>query len=484
MTKRKASVTPSLLEGASRGGDTNEGGISFQAAVVMEHIPRWLAMEGFTSMIREAIFDAEAKFFVPACGFVKEGIEVKDHSMAPVEFWAEIDRFKDVDAGSPGSYAWFTLASTGLSEALHPLRHGLRRVRDAYSFYHDDPIVFGNSYADYIQIVRQLGRTDDDAAFLFRRVLLYDDLSLNRGHGKAVFKQALNDHLPYHQDLSDRILEDIYAHLGSFVQSRRNQLIHRRDLESQLRERVPTEYRPSPSPVCLFTAKDDTPPDSRVIHFPWAPFFAGEARDMPYPEPDVWNERLVGELRATKAWIQDHRDVQRVRVDGARRLTPAIAIGFVFSAVAGFAIDLMYRDDIWPTDAYETPETPAYLLDIHGSYEQVRGNRLVVAVGILCNISEEVTADLPRLGLDGLPALHIRGAQGIQSPQQLNRIVREMKGHILRALRNTGARQIDLFLAGPTPLAVALGHRLNATGSIQCYEQLKSGEYIPTCYLT
>ncbi len=483
MAKRKTS-TPSLLESASRGGDTNEGGIAFQAAVVMSHIPRWLAMESFTSMIREAIFDAEAKFFVPGRGFVKEAIEVKDHSMAPAEFWVEIDRFKEVDAGSPGSYEWYTVACTGLSEGLHPLRHGLRRVRDPYGFYHDDLGVFENSYEDFVQVVRQQGRTDEDAAFLFQRVLLQDDLSLNRAHGKAVFKQALNDYLPYHQDLPDRILEDITTRLGTFVQSRRNQVMTRKELEAQLHEPVPADRRPVPSPIRLFTAKDDAMPDNRIIYFAWAPFFGGETRDIPYPAPEVWNERLVGELQATKAWILKHRDLRRVRLDGARRLSPAVAVGFVFSAVSGFAIDLVHRRDVWPTDVFASPDTPAYPLTICGSFDQISGKRLVVTVGILRDIVADVAVDLSRLGLNALPTLHIHGTQGIQSPEQLDRIVREVKGHISQALRTTGARTIDLFLAGPAPLAVALGHRLNATASIQCYEQLNSGQYVPTCFLT
>ena len=483
MAKRKTS-TPSLLESASRGGDINEGGITFQAAIVMEYIPCWLAIEGFTSMIREAIFDAEAKFFVPSHGFVKEAIEVKDHSMTPAEFWAEIDRFKEVDAGSPGSYEWFTLACTGLSDGLHPLRHGLRRVRDPYGFYHDDRGIFDNSYADFVRVVHQQGRTDEDAAFLFRRVLLQDDLSLNRVHGKAVFKQALNDHLPYHQDLPDRILENIAACLGTFVQSRRNQTITRKELEAQIREPVPADRRPPPSPIHLFTAKDATIPDNQALHFSWAPFFGGEARDIPYPAPEVWNKQLVGELQATKTWIQEHRDERRIRVDGARRLSPAVAIGFVFAAVTGFAIDLVNRGDIWPTDAYATPDTPAYPLEVGGSFERVSGNHLVVTVGILRDIVTDVEADLPRLGLEAFPTLHLHGTQGIQSPQQLDHIVREVKRLISRALRVTGAQRIDLFLAGPAPLAVVLGHRLNATASIQCYEQVKSGQYAPTCYLS
>ena len=56
---------PSLLEAESRGGDVNERGKMFESAVILSYIPRWMAMEGFTSMLREGMGDVEAKFFVP-----------------------------------------------------------------------------------------------------------------------------------------------------------------------------------------------------------------------------------------------------------------------------------------------------------------------------------------------------------------------------------------------------------------------------------
>jgi hypothetical protein len=88
-----------------------------------------MAMEGFTSMLREGMGDVEAKFFVPGRGFTKELVEVKDHQVPPADFWKEIKRFQQLDAGSPGEYQWFTLASAGLSESLHPLVNSLRRLR-------------------------------------------------------------------------------------------------------------------------------------------------------------------------------------------------------------------------------------------------------------------------------------------------------------------------------------------------------------------
>lgn len=176
---------PSLLERQSRGGDIGEGGINFQAEVGLSMIPRWLRMEGFTSMVRESMGDMEAKFFAPGRGYKKEFIEVKDHQINPAEFWNEIERFKQMERGTDGEFQWFTLASAGLHKDLHPLVNSLRRVRDPYDFYEDSRI-FENSYNDYRTRVIGLEKTEEDADFLFRKVLIDGDLSLARDTGKVL----------------------------------------------------------------------------------------------------------------------------------------------------------------------------------------------------------------------------------------------------------------------------------------------------------
>lgn len=481
MTKKPKQATPSLLESESRGGDINEGGISFQASVTMAHLPRWLSMEGFSSMIREAIFDTEAQFYIPGRGLVKEAIEAKDHTVTPSEFWEEIARFREVDSGSPGSYQWFTLASTGLSDSLHPIRNSLRRIREPYGFYEHNSAIIDNSYQQYIKQVERLGKTREEADFLFGRVLIEDDWSLNSRHAKGVFQQSVYDNLPSYQSLRASVVDDIYAHLGTFVQSRRAQPITRLEIEAKVRERLPELDMPPLAPVKFFTAIDAITPAGAPLHFRWARFFGGSERT--YPPTEEWNTQLLGELQETKQWIVQHRAIRRVYLDGNRRLSTSVAIGFVFSAVAGFTIDMVNRGEVWPTDAHATPDTPEYPLITSGSFSTMQGERLIVTVGILRDIIKDVTADLGTHGLTAMPTLHLHGSQPIQSPQQLNRLVRDLKDAISVALRQTGARTIDLFFAGPAPLGVFLGHRLNATATIQCYEQIASGGYIPTCYL-
>lgn len=217
---------PSLLERQSSGGDIGEKGNSFQADAVLSMIPKWLGMEGFTSMVREGMGDTEAKFFVPGRGYKKEFIEVKGKQLDPNDFWREIERFQQIDNGAKGEYQWFTLVTTGLHQDLHPLINSLRRVRDPYEFYEDSQIV-KNSFDKYSERVRNLGKSDEDAEFLFRKVLIFDDYNFTHNNGNVLFKQSLNKHLPYHRQLSDLILEDIYSNISTFIRDRRNQTINR-----------------------------------------------------------------------------------------------------------------------------------------------------------------------------------------------------------------------------------------------------------------
>lgn len=473
---------PSLLERQSRGGDIGEGGINFQAEVVLSMIPKWLKMEGFTSMVRESMGDAEAKFFVPGHGFKKEFVEAKDHQITPTEFWEEIERFKQMESGTSGEYQWFTITSAGLSQGLHPLVNSLRRIKDSYEFYEDSQI-FGNSYTDYLQVVRGLGKTDDDGDFLFRKVLIDGNLSLARDSGRALFKHSLNENLPYHRDLPDRILDDIYSEVSTFVRERRNQTTSRNEIEASLRARIPAQFQPSVSPIRVHTAINniETNADSTALRFEWADFFGGENRN--YPSPEVWNERLVGELLKTKNWILEKRTTRRIYLTGNRRLSTSLAIGSIFSAVAGFSIDMQQRaEQIFATDAHATSETPDYEIQsqLLGSE---KGERLVVSIGILRDVVPEVDEYLQKQGLDDLPKLHIKGDAPVVSPEQANLVTRKIKNLISENLVRSGAKQIDLFIASPAFLALFLGHRLNATAPVQCYERIASSQYVPTCLL-
>lgn len=471
---------PSLLEPEATGGDTAEGGFTFQQGVILAQVPRWLAEEGFTAFTRESLGDTEAKFFVPARGFEREFVEAKGYSVTPAVFWAEIARFREIERGSPGTYRRFILATAGLSTGLGSLVNGLRRIRDPHAFYAGDSTINANSFADWLRIVEAAGHTEAEARFLFEKVWVEDDLRGTGAFGEAVFKDALTRSLPEYGDLPSRALSDVYAHLQVAIRDRLNRPLDRRELEAVIRESLDPRFLPRVRPILIHTAGRPAGGDRGPgLRFDWAEFFGGE--DRHYPRAERWNEQLLGELRLAREWIVQHRTGRRVVLTGERRLSAALAIGSVFSAVAGFAIEIQHRGQSWATDARASDAPPAYPLQC--APPDGRGERLVVSIGVPCPIDEEVDAALPGLGLAGMPTLHLHGAAPLDSAEQTNRAVEQIKGAVRAGLVRSGARQIDLFFAGPSFLALFLGHRLNATAPVQCYEWISPGRYVATCRL-
>jgi SMODS-associated and fused to various effectors sensor domain len=189
-------------------------------------------------------------------------------------------------------------------------------------------------------------------------------------------------------------------------------------------------------------------------------------------------------LHDTKQWLRDHRSTRSIQLTGDRRLTASIAFGFVFSAVAGFRIEMIGREGvIFATDAHANQQTPNYRLGHSGTYQHQKGDRLIVTVGVLHDISSDVAAALPDLGLSSFPTLHLQGGEPVISAEQANSVVAQIKQKIVDGVSDTGAKTIDLFVACPSFLALFLGHRLNATAPLQCYEWAGQRRYVPTCFL-
>jgi len=471
-------LTPSLLEPQSRGGDIAEGGFSFQDHIILARIPHWLAQDGFTAMLRENIGDVEAKFFVPEQGFVAELLEVKVYSLQPSHFWKEIKRFKEIDTGSPNTYRVFILVSTGISKDLEPLVNGLRRVRNPKDFYEQNSLVYANSLKDYIQLVKKSGGSEEDANFLLKKVEIEFDWSTAKLQGEALFKQSFTEGLQEYNDLSIKTLDNIYNNLGIFLRQKRNEIITRKDLENKLREKIPSNQLPDLRSILIYTATDNAEnPTHPGLRFDWAEFYGGETRQI--AQTETWNE-LVIKLQKTRNWIENHRNTKRIKLLGNRRLPACLALGSVFSAVRGYAIEMEYRSQIWATDSHGTSETPAYPWINQTTGDM--GDRLVVIISLLRDIRSDVEKNLAKYELEGMPKLYIDGHEPIISPEHTNVATKGIKDLIVENLRCTSSKEIHLFIAGFAPLAVFLGHRLDATAPVICYGW-SNEQYTRTCRL-
>lgn len=219
---------------------------------------------------------------------------------------------------------------------------------------------------------------------------------------------------------------------------------------------------------------------STAIFLDWQKFFGGNTRY--HPPTEEWNTQLIGELKQTQKFILQNHKTRRIKLTGNRRLSTSVAIGSIFSAVSGFAIDMMYRDEIWSTDAHPTSQTPPYPL-VPNTVDKT-GEQIIISIGILRDIKSEVATNLEQYGLEGLPELHLEAKEAIISPEQANLAVRICKDAIDKALLDSGAQLIHLFIASPAHFALFLGHRLNASAAVQCYEWVSTGYYVPTCRLS
>lgn len=475
--------TPSLLDPESRGGDIAVAGFAFQESVMLSYVPAWLAHEGFEEMTWEAMGDFEAKFFVPGCPRAREFVEVKDHRVPPSEFWKEVGRFRELDEGSPDTYRGFVLISKELGEDVKRLRDGLDRVRGPRSFYEDTPIG-GASFAALAKTVTGMGRPEEDARFLFERVKIRDDLTTNEAYWQAVFVAAMTSHFPEYDDLPSSTLRGIHEGLVDLAKLRRNRTLTRAEIEQRIRERIPEPVRPPVRPVVLHTAIEEESdeaesPTVRPLRLGWKDFFGGDHRS--YPPPEDWDARVLGELGQAKAFILEHRATRRIRLTGNRRISASLAIGAVFSAVVGFVIEMENRGELWSTDAHPTADTPAFPLGVGG--DVFPAERLVVSVGVTRDIAGEVDQSLGGLGLAGVPTLHLHHEAPVVSAEHANKAAKAIKDAVVDALARSGSNHVDLFFAGPSVLALFLGHRLNATAGVRCHEWVSRDKYVPTCGL-
>ena len=467
----------SLLDGEASGGDIAEGGFTFQEHMLVARVPGWLRREGFSEMIREALGDAEARFFVPGMAETRrEFVEYKKHQVTPAEFWKEVERFQALDVGTPNTYERFVLVCRGESKGLQHILSALRRVRDAFPFYSGADAIQDTSYGAFVTVVNNAGRSDEVTAFLFAKVFVESDAPSAETLPREVFGGALRAHYPECSRLAGEQVDAAFENLRSLVKSRKNQPITRAELEQAVWGRVPKEIRPDRKSVRIITATEPVVDRSTATElvFDWAEFSGGG--DRSYPGVAAWKRMRLG-LQATKDWLVATGRPRRISLGGSRGLSGSLCIGSIFSAVSGFALEMDYRGEIWRTDEYGGP---AYEWEVERVGEE-RRIEIAVAIGILKDIGADVARFLKKEGRMSELQLVLRGSEALSGSAAANSAVATAKRAIAWELSATGAQVLHLFVAGPAPFALLFGHRLNAVGEVQCYERDGEGSYLATC---
>ena len=476
--KRQSS---SLLSFQARGGDIAEGGFQYQFNSTIAQIPNWLAQDGFTEMIREALADAEAKFFVPSAGFQHEFIEYKNYHLKGSKFWEEIEHFWKIDQQTPNSYQQFVLACKSVADELTPITNALKRVRDPYSFYDTAQQIQNISYTDFVEVVKARDKSKDIADFLFLKVRFKLDSIDAEYNPRGLFTEEMKRYFPEFNKLSGELTDIAYLQLTELVKSRRNKPIYRHELEKAIWQGIKEKNRLEPT-IRIHTEhgeNTDKGPDG-CLQFDWKSVFGGSNRN--FPPVEEWDRKVIGELQVTKEWLVSTKRSRHIHLSGHRRLSASVAIGSIFSAVSGFTVGMETKDGICWTNNHPTKDTPDYQwkqTSING--ESV--DEIVVGISTRPNIINDVEQYLKTIHFRG-NRLYLLGDTAILSSDHGNRAVQKAKLTIQELTSKIQAKKIHLFLAGPAHFALFLGHRLNTLGKIQCYEWTPPNKYVPTLLIS
>lgn len=232
------------------------------------------------------------------------------------------------------------------------------------------------------------------------------------------------------------------------------------------------------SPTVRLVTYDDTAAhsDDAVLNFDWRHRFAGPALDS------VWEHRLRDALARTTAATKATYGATEITLAVKAHLPIAAALGHAFAEPTGCTIR-MARDDLTytvgrsRTDATPLPEAPyskgpiearAAAVEVAVTRDTEAGVNAYIGAG---NRYRERILLVPPGG---------PGRFSLDGSDTCNAWARQTSEVVARLAARPDLHRVDLFLACPVELAVAIGWWANATGPVQFLNWTgKTGPYAP-----
>lgn len=219
----------------------------------------------------------------------------------------------------------------------------------------------------------------------------------------------------------------------------------------------------------------------------WRDYFDGEEwlRGHRVNDPDVWNKVMLPELIEVRKRAATDSASRLLRARGLARLSAWFAIGYVFSPLAGYKIEVEQNDERWRNDAAPSDD----LALAEEPIEDRGGDPDVLAVGVSLtgDLAGDVRKYLAEVGEPAGKLLLVSTNRGLGRTlrnagdvtalaDQLQKRIRTVLGH--------RPKRVHLFYFGPLAGAAFIGARLNAIAQVvQIYEDQNPG-YTPSFTLT
>jgi hypothetical protein len=454
-------------------------GFAFQDAHILTEIPNWLSKDGFTAVIREGLGDAETEFFDPSTGEKIILFEMKSSRLDRPSFWAEVQRFLELERTTK-AFDRFELVTTGFVREVESVLKRLERLRRATPFYASALEIQDESIADFLDACVSSGGTEDQGRILLEKTAVNTAVADERIY-LGRFQESLHSAFPETLSATRLQIEDSYNSLRGILLDHRGKRIRRQDLESRMWAPFPQEIRPSKDSVRLHFEHDesDSPNEDRPeLILKWAEFFGGTKRE--FPTTEEW-AAMVEQLIRTRDWILKNDRPKNLRLTGFRRLSASVAVGATFPEVGGFNLCTDAHGDVWCTSS-PPPFSDQFGWTTH-KWRFHESENVAVSVGLPRAISPDVEEYLRTREGPQIPHLAIHSGSRLSSEVETDEAGGAAKRLIAECIQSCKATEVHLFLAVPAPLALFLGHRLNALGTIQGYEFSHDGAYQPTCVL-
>ena len=189
---------------------------------------------------------------------------------------------------------------SGLSENLQPIETGLARLRNAKPFYDDAAAALVPTKAELDERMRNAGLEQDQSTSFTRRStfdIVQGDLH-HDDRAADMFIAQLLKHPEYKQMIRDAV-QPAFAELLRSVDAKRGAVFGRADIEDVLRRSivsVGSTERAITLWVQNWTSEMFDIPADYVLD--WSQEFDRNTRRV--PTEDVWNSRLLPELRALR----------------------------------------------------------------------------------------------------------------------------------------------------------------------------------------
>jgi hypothetical protein len=461
-----------LTDATGLGGLIAQGGFDYQLFDALTRLPAWLADAAFEGFGIEMLEDVEARFVAPHTtqGHVIDRYQAKS---AQLTRGGLVDVFKGFQKFA-ADYPQTTRAQILVTPALPPTEAYLSRdpgrVRRARPFY--APFAGIQAASDeklQSDLVDDLG--DSLGPFFADNVEVALQPMVDRGQAEAQFAASLHAAFP-DLELGPSAAARVFADLLDYSNARRGGWLKKADLLAVIRNAAGRD--PSvPGDLPVHVRSDRNGSDPRAIEIDASAFSGGATG---YPPPETWSSELLTPLDRLHRWARATGH-QRIDLSGSYRLTTAFALGWAFRSAVGFDIDIPTRQGSWSTDDRAEPEqAPAWTIT---RPETLVGDHLVVCIGSV----RDPTADVRKqLGLAETPSVLSAVLPGpVTDAKAAQASVRLVRGAIEVATKALRPAAIDLYIAGPAALFVALGHRWNAMPTTQLHEFLADRRvYVPS----